>query len=105
MSTDRPMSRRACLNLVDAICQRAANDYRKSKGKDLDARDFFLHDRLFRTLNVDGSLILERLDKELARKRDAELKQAKPGRQQVESTAPAISTQDDGQFAFASVLL
>jgi hypothetical protein len=54
-----------CRNLATAICRQAAKDYRKSRGKDIAARDFFLHDRILRTLNVDGEMILSKLDAEI----------------------------------------
>lgn len=54
-----------CRNLAVGICNQAAKDYRKSHGRDLSARNFFLHDRIFQTLNVDGEMILYKLNLEL----------------------------------------
>ena len=70
----------ACMNLVDAICKQASKDYRRSKGKDLNAREFFLRDRIFQTLNVDGELILEKLDAEIEakKKKEAAKKKGQP---------------------------
>ena len=59
-----------CRNLAVGICNQAAKDYRKSHGRDLSARDFFLHDRIFQTLNVDGEMILYKLNSELKLKKN-----------------------------------
>ena len=56
-----------CRNLAVGICNQAAKDYRKSHGRDLSARDFFLHDRIFQTLNVDGEKRRIRADLDPAR--------------------------------------
>ena len=59
-----------CRNLAVGICNQAAKDYRKSHGRDLSARDFFLHDRIFQTLNVDGEMILYKLNSEMEFKKN-----------------------------------
>ena len=58
------------MNLVEAICVRAAKDYRRAKGCDLDARLFFESQWFgILTCGADGTKFLERLDKEIRNKK------------------------------------
>ncbi len=53
----------SCERLAVAITKNAAADYVRSHGTDLAARSFFVNDRIFRTMNIDGEKFIAIMDK------------------------------------------